>query len=326
MADVFISYHEKSAGELAQRIANALDAAGISCWCARRDMPPGGNFARHIPQQIRDCRLFLLILNENMYQSLDMENELGMAFQRYKNREAITILPLEIGDFTRKDWVEYYLFHIQSVRMPRTDDAHIQELVQTVARIPHIEPSQLAQPSGRIIDKGSCGKNVAYTLDANGVLVISGNGPIIYLSPLAVFQAGLNALPEILAFTIFLLTLPICMLLVIIENFYPRPWSNHAEQISRVVVESGVTGIETQAFRGCKNLTSVDISDSVTSIGSNAFRDCRSLTNVDIPDSVTSIGSNAFRDCHSLASVSVPRKATCAADAFPAHTTVISRP
>lgn len=69
MADVFISYHENSAGELAKQIADALDAAGISSWCARRDLPGGGNFAQDIPPQIGACRVFLLILNNNVYQS-----------------------------------------------------------------------------------------------------------------------------------------------------------------------------------------------------------------------------------------------------------------
>ena len=36
---------------------------------------------------------------------------------------------------------------------------------------------------------------------------------------------------------------------------------------------------------------------SVTSIGSDAFWGCRSLTSVTIPNSVTSIGDNAFARC-----------------------------
>ena len=117
MADVFISYHEASAGELAEQIADALDAAGISCWCARRDMLPGSDFARVIPPQIHECRLFLPILNDSVYSSRHVENEVGLAFSRLNKGEAIRIFPVEIGSFARKDWVEYYFIHTQSIKV-----------------------------------------------------------------------------------------------------------------------------------------------------------------------------------------------------------------
>ena len=44
VADVFISYHEQSAGDIAAKIAAALEEAGISCWYAKRDIPAGGRF------------------------------------------------------------------------------------------------------------------------------------------------------------------------------------------------------------------------------------------------------------------------------------------
>ena len=135
MADVFISYHEKSAGELAAQIAAALESAGISCWYAKRDIPPGGAFAEDIPSQIDACKVFLLILNESVYQSKHIENELGLAFSRLNKGEHITILPLEIGDFKQESWVKYYLIQTQSVKIPCLDEAHVQDVTQKISNI-----------------------------------------------------------------------------------------------------------------------------------------------------------------------------------------------
>ena len=71
-----------------------------------------------------------------------------------------------------------------------------------------------------------------------------------------------------------------------------------------------VTSIGYQAFRNCKNLTSVTIPESVTSIGDYAFGGCAGLTSVTIPGSVTSIGDYAFNGCTGLTSVTIPEGVT----------------
>ena len=64
-----------------------------------------------------------------------------------------------------------------------------------------------------------------------------------------------------------------------------------------------VTGISTQAFYRCWDLTEVNIGNNVKSIGSYAFQQCTSLTWVSIPATVTAIGVYAFTHCTSLTSI-----------------------
>ena len=293
-------------------------------------MTLGGNFAREIPNQIHDCRLFLLVLNDNVYHSEHIENEVGIAFSRVNKKENILILPLELGDFTRKDWVEYYLIHTQSVKFPaQPDEKRIQRLVKQIAKALNREtqpapksttPKAQAQPAPipqatleplpvEIIKRGECGDNVNYTLDKNGVLTISGNGSM--------------------------------------WNFYWEsttdtfctPWEDERGTIVHIEIQDGVTSIGRYAFFECTELRGVNIPNSVTYIGRYAFSYCvklktvhipdsvtyigwyafsrTDLTSVTIPDSVTIIGKGAFYACEKLKSVSFSVHAEVSENAFP---------
>ena len=281
MADVFISYHEASAGELAEEIADRLEDAGISCWCARRNLPFGGDFARVIPAQIDNCKVFLLLLNENVYHSDHIENEVGLAFSRRNKARNIQILPLEIGDFTRKDWIRYYLIHTQSDKFPENpDEQRIQTLVKWIARLLGKEPApqqkpKLSPPPTKIVKRGKCGNSVNFTLDENGVLAIFGTGPMWD------FEWDDKT------------------------KTINTPWWYECKTISHVEIQHGVTTIGKWAFDRCTGLTSVAIPDSVTTIEVSAFGFCESLTSVTIPGNVTTIGDFSFHLCTGLTSVTI---------------------
>ena len=126
---------------------------------------------------------------------------------------------------------------------------------------------------GKVIDSGSCGKNVNYELYDDYTLRIFGSGRMTNFDHISDY-VGSNA-----------------------------PWD---KGIKSVVIEDGVTRIGSHAFQGCSSLTEVIIPNSVTSIGHEAFRDCWALAKIDIPNSVTSIGTAAFQSCISLAEVNLP--------------------
>ncbi len=78
------------------------------------------------------------------------------------------------------------------------------------------------------------------------------------------------------------------------------PWGYN---ITKIIIEKGVTQIGVNAFYGCRNIVTITLPDSVTYIAENAFRDCSNLENVDMPDSVLAYGNNAFADCPKLKNI-----------------------
>ena len=180
-----------------------------------------------------------------------------------------------------------------------------------------------------IIESGSCGDGVTYTLTGGGTLTVSGTGAVgdgafgnqYYGIKNVIIEDGVTGIGEG-AFS----------------------W---CEELISVTIPDSVTSVGSCAFGGCWRLKSVYIDDlsawcavrfsdvaanplyqmpnrmtalylngeivreliipdGVTSIGEYVFAGCRHLNSVTIPDSVTSIGDYAFYECYDLSSVTIP--------------------
>jgi hypothetical protein len=82
-----------------------------------------------------------------------------------------------------------------------------------------------------------------------------------------------------------------------------------------------VTSIESEAFSGALDLTSVNIPDTVTSIGDRAFEGVEGLTNATIGNGLKRIGVDAFASCVNLTTVKIPYFTTVGFSAFNPETT-----
>ena len=89
-----------------------------------------------------------------------------------------------------------------------------------------------------------------------------------------------------------------------------RPWDGNRNDITSVVVESGVTSVGKNTFESFSNLTSVTLPEDFTAIGPYAFCNCSSLQSITIPSTVTSIGEGAFDGCSAMTSVTLPEGLT----------------
>ena len=147
-----------------------------------------------------------------------------------------------------------------------------------------------------IAASGTCGENLTWTLDSDGLLTVSGTGTMDY-------------------------------------GDSSKIWTDKRDEVKTAVLKPGVTSIGFAAFNACANLTNVTIPESVTSIGAMAFGNCTALksvmlpagiTKIDdytfsgcteleditLPVGVTSIGKNAFNGCKNLTSIMLPENVT----------------
>jgi hypothetical protein len=93
-------------------------------------------------------------------------------------------------------------------------------------------------------------------------------------------------------------------------SYNATPWNALREDMTEVVVASGVENIGAYAFYYCRNLASIALPDGIRSVGNNAFEACSGLTSIALPESVLSIGDGAFRFCNGLTSFVIPEKVT----------------
>ena len=84
--------------------------------------------------------------------------------------------------------------------------------------------------------------------------------------------------------------------------------SKNKQSIVRLVVEEGVTVVESRAFKECFNLRSVQFPKSLQKIARSAFRDCESLEEIDFANSgiLVDIKNSVFWGCRSLIEIHLP--------------------
>ena len=125
---------------------------------------------------------------------------------------------------------------------------------------------------------GTCGNNVNWNLDDNGVMTISGTGKMTDYLIEDVGDAHYGW-------------------------FNYTPWQSLNDAITEVIINDGVTGIGSHSFADCKNLRNVQLGSSIKFIGSEAFKNCINLEKVgNIPNNLIVFGKDVFSGCENLKS------------------------
>ena len=92
------------------------------------------------------------------------------------------------------------------------------------------------------------------------------------------------------------------------ENSESRPWHSYAENITKIVVDNGVTELGRWSFGKLTKLNDVELPESLDTIGGECFNSCTSLKKIKLPESLSKIHWSAFCAASSLEEISLPPK------------------
>lgn len=138
MHDVFISYstQDQFDADLVKRI---LESNEIICWMAPGSIPPGSNYAREIPNAIRNAKIFLLLLSRAAQASNWVPIELTCAINDQK-----VIIPFMLENCELTEDFVFYLSRFQRLPAYQQRQNALKQLVIQINSI--LYPVENRQP------------------------------------------------------------------------------------------------------------------------------------------------------------------------------------
>lgn len=138
MKEIFISYSTIDIAS-AETVRNVLEQNGLSCWMAPRDIPGGSNYTKEIPNAIRNCKAFVLILSANAQSSHWVLKELDSAVNAGK-----VILPFMVEDCALNDEFNFLLTGAQRYAAYQKRAEVLSALVDRIKAV--IAPKPVVKP------------------------------------------------------------------------------------------------------------------------------------------------------------------------------------
>lgn len=102
-ADVFIS-HSNQDKNIAEAICHQLEADGIRCWIAPRDIEFGADWTAGITQGIASCKVFVLVFSDSANTSDHVRREVAKAFSL-----GLAVIPFRTEEVTPNRSLSYFL-------------------------------------------------------------------------------------------------------------------------------------------------------------------------------------------------------------------------
>lgn len=143
---VFISYAHKDK-KVADAICHEIEASGIKCWYAPRDIEPGANWAKSISIAIENSSFFVLVLSRNSNVSEQVIREINLAV-----KHKLCLVTFRVSSVEISKELDYYLgvaHWMDALTKPL--ETHIQSLVQYL-RANIVSFKNLDEKTGVLVD------------------------------------------------------------------------------------------------------------------------------------------------------------------------------
>ena len=129
--DVFICYSARDK-TVATAICAVLEAEGVRCWMAPRDIVPGADWGESIIDAINDARAMVLVFSSN---ANDAQQQIKREVERAVN-ESMPVIPFRIENVMPTKSLEYFLStpHWLDAFTPPLDD-HVRQLADSIKRL-----------------------------------------------------------------------------------------------------------------------------------------------------------------------------------------------
>ena len=133
--DVYVCYSAKDK-MAADQVVSAIEASGVPCWIAPRDMQPGAPWGSEILAAIDAAKIFVLIFSGETNSSQPALREVQVAL-----RNDIVLIPFRTEDVAPEGAMNYFLgFSHWIDGFPPPLDQHIYRLVETICAHLGVQP------------------------------------------------------------------------------------------------------------------------------------------------------------------------------------------
>src|SRR5580698_1331454 len=131
VSDIFVSYSQTDRA-CAQELVEILEAQGLKCWIAPRDISPSADWAAEIIDAISAARVMLLVFSASSNQSPQVRREVERAVHK-----GVTVLPFRIENVVPSKSLEFFLsaqHWMDAFPPPRAD--HYRRLAKYLSTLP----------------------------------------------------------------------------------------------------------------------------------------------------------------------------------------------
>ena len=140
--NVFISYASKDK-TAADAACARMEAAGIRCWIAPRDIVPGTSYGEAIIEAIRGLKVMVLVFSSNANASAHIPKEVERAMS-----SGVAIIPLRIEDVAPGKSLDYFIGSVHWLdAMTPPLEKHLDSLVDTVRKLLPSTPGEPGAPA-----------------------------------------------------------------------------------------------------------------------------------------------------------------------------------